>query len=66
MKEKKRTGGGATLPKGNGSATLGVNSEIGRRLKQYYDEIVSEAVPDRFEQLLRQLEQAEPAVKKDA
>ena len=43
---------------------LGVNSEIGRKLKQYYDELVSDEVPDRFAQLLRQLEQAEPAGKK--
>lgn len=43
---------------------LGVNSEIGRKLKQYYDELLSDEVPDRFAQLLHQLEQAEPAVKK--
>lgn len=44
---------------------LGANSEIGRKLKQYYDELVSDDVPDRFAQLLNQLEQAEPAQKKD-
>ena len=44
---------------------LGPNSEIGRKLKQYYDELVSDDVPDRFSQLLSQLEQAEPAQKKD-
>jgi Anti-sigma factor NepR len=44
---------------------LGPNSEIGRKLKQYYDELVSDDVPDRFAQLLSQLEQAEPAQKKD-
>lgn len=38
---------------------LGVNAEIGRKLKQYYDSIVSEEVPDRFSQLLGQLEKAE-------
>lgn len=43
---------------------LGPNSEIGRKLKQYYDELVSDEVPDRFAQLLAQLEQAEPAPKK--
>lgn len=48
----------------NGSAELlGPNSEIGRKLKQYYDGLVSE-IPDRFAQLLRQLEQTEPAQKK--
>lgn len=49
---------------GTGDA-LGSNSEIGRKLKQYYDELVSDDVPDRFAQLLSQLEQAEPAQKKD-
>ena len=44
---------------------LGPNSEIGRKLKQYYDDLVSDHVPDRFAQLLSQLEQAEPAQKKD-
>ena len=39
---------------------LGTNSEIGRKLKQYYDELVSDDVPDRFAKLLRSLEQAEP------
>lgn len=44
---------------------LGPNSEIGRKLKQYYDELVSDDVPDRFAQLLSQLEQTEPSHKKD-
>jgi hypothetical protein len=44
---------------------LGPNSEIGRKLKQYYDDLVSDDVPDRFSQLLAQLEQAEQTHKKD-
>lgn len=44
---------------------LGVSSEIGRKLKQYYDELVSDQVPDRFSQLLSQLEAAETARKED-
>lgn len=44
---------------------LGANSEIGRKLKQYYDDLVSDDVPDRFAQLLSQLEEAEPAQQKD-
>jgi hypothetical protein len=43
---------------------LGPNSEIGRKLKQYYEDLVSEGVPDRFAQLLAELERAE-ASKKD-
>jgi hypothetical protein len=49
---------------GNGKARsaqlLGPNSEIGRKLKQYYDDLVSDDVPDRFADLLSKLEQAEP------
>ena len=44
---------------------LGTNSEIGRKLKQYYDELVSDEVPERFTQLLTQLEQAERVPEKD-
>jgi hypothetical protein len=57
--------GGATQakspPKGD---PLGAHSEIGRKLKQYYDDLVSDEVPDRFAQLLSQLEKAEPLQKK--
>jgi hypothetical protein len=42
---------------------LGTNSEIGRKLRQYYDELVSDDVPDRFAQLLSQLEGAETSRK---
>lgn len=46
----------------NGKAdALGPNSEIGRKLKQYYDDLVSEEVPDRFASLLKQLEEQESA-----
>jgi hypothetical protein len=44
---------------------LGPNSEIGRKLKQYYDELVSDEVPDRFAALLARLEKAGPVEKKD-
>jgi len=36
-----------------------LQAHIGNKLKQYYDEIVSEAVPDRFKMLLDQLEKKE-------
>ena len=39
---------------------LGPNTEIARKLKQYFDGLVSEDVPDRFAQLLSKLEQTEP------
>lgn len=55
----------ATGARRNGSDPLGANSEIGRKLKQYYDDLVSDEIPDRFAELLSKLEQAEPAQKKD-
>ncbi|WP_411956256.1 NepR family anti-sigma factor [Arvimicrobium flavum] len=44
---------------------LGANSEIARKLKQYYDDLVSDDIPDRFAELLAQLEQAERPQGKD-
>lgn len=38
---------------------LGTNSEIGRKLKQYYDELVTPEIPDRFDTLLKELEKYE-------
>lgn len=55
----------ATGARRNGSDPLGANSEIGRKLKQYYDDLVTDEVPDRFAELLSKLEQAQPAEKKD-
>ncbi|MDN2565395.1 NepR family anti-sigma factor [Aquibium sp. A9E412] len=47
-------------PKGNGkNDPLGTNTEIGRKLRQYYDELMADDVPDRFTELLKQLEQKE-------
>jgi hypothetical protein len=67
MKEmsKKQTAGAASGHRNGDGNPLGANSEIARKLKQYYDELVSDQVPDRFAQLLSQLEQTEPAQKKD-
>jgi hypothetical protein len=38
-----------------------LQSFIGQKLKQFYDEIASEAIPDRFTALLDQLETKEAA-----
>jgi hypothetical protein len=63
---KDQRGAPGAKPKRSGlSDTLGANSEIGRKLKQYYDELVSDEVPERFAQLLSQLEEAGGAPKKD-
>lgn len=59
-------GSGASTPgQGRVADPLGPNSEIGRKLRQYYDDLVHDDVPDRFAQLLSQLEQAETAQDKD-
>ena len=53
--------------RGKDSDPLGANSEIGRKLRQYYDDLITEDIPDRFSDLLNQLEQksTEPAGNKD-
>jgi hypothetical protein len=43
---------------------LGANSEIGKKLREYYDGLMSPDVPDRFTDLLSQLETAESQRKK--
>jgi len=42
-----------------GTDPLGANTEIGRKLKQYYDELVTPEIPDRFNNLLKELEKHE-------
>ena len=52
-----RPAAGRASANGGGKADgLGPNSEIGRKLKQYYDDLVSDEVPDRIMDLLKQLE----------
>lgn len=60
MKKQHYASGGEPARRGS-TDVLGANSEIGRKLRQYYDGLVSEEVPDRFMQLLGQLESAEAA-----
>ena len=62
MNKARAAAGGGLKRAGSRADPLGPNSEIGRKLKQYYEELVSEAVPDRFEDLLRQLEDREQPV----
>ncbi len=52
--------------RGSGSANpLGPNTALARKLKEYYDELITSDVPDRFSQLLAQLERTETEPKKD-
>lgn len=50
---------GSKVRPGKNSEPLGTNSEIARKLKQYYDDLVSDEIPDRFADLLSKLERAE-------
>lgn len=45
--------------RGSQADPLGPNSQIGRKLRQYYDELVTEDIPDRFSELLSELERKE-------
>ena len=59
MKTARATAAGGLDRAGRRADPLGSNSEIGRKLKQYYDDLISEAVPDKFQDLLKQLEERE-------
>jgi hypothetical protein len=59
MKTARATATSGLKRAGTRSEPLGTNSEIGRKLKQYYDDLISETVPDKFNDLLKQLEERE-------
>ena len=40
----------------NGTTSAPMQDLLGEKLRAYYDEVVQEPVPDRFEQLLKELE----------
>jgi len=61
MKTARATAKGGLDKAGRRTDPLGANSEIGRKLRQYYDDLVSETVPDKFQDLLKQLEEREQA-----
>ena len=50
----------ATAAVGEREASLGreIQTKIGQQLRAVYDDVVSQGVPDRFADLLRQLEQS--------
>ena len=54
----------SAAPKPRRDDPLGANSEIGRKLREYYDGLMTPEVPDRFMDLLSQLETAESQRKK--
>jgi Anti-sigma factor NepR len=66
MKEPTHTPQEARRDKPTSADLLGPNSEIGRKLRQYYDELVSDDVPDRFADLLSKLEHAQPKALADS
>lgn len=60
-KANKDTQGATPMREKTSSADLlGSNNEIARKLKQYYQELVSDEIPDRFRELLQRLERADP------
>lgn len=63
MSTDKKNSGFAAEGQPSSADLIGTNSEIGRKLRQYYDGLVAEEVPDRFAQLLQQLDKAETAGK---
>jgi hypothetical protein len=63
--EKPGGAGSKFIRLGKNADPLGANSEIARKLKQYYDDLVSDEIPDRFADLLSKLERAEPAKRED-
>lgn len=60
MKKPTHSSTGAGMPpdgqRGHGPDPV-VEEAIGRQLRKLYDDVASEPVPDRFAELLRQLEQ---------
>lgn len=59
MKSNQASGPNGRKRGAQASDVLGPNSEIGRKLKRYYEDIVSQDVPDRFAELLGELERRE-------
>ena len=47
------------VPDGNGTLGSDVQDVIGKQLRAMYDDLVSQAVPDRFKELLQQLDKPE-------
>ena len=56
-------GAGPKSRRGGPADLLGPNSEIGRKLREYFTELEAPSVPDRFDALLSQLEKAEQSSK---
>ncbi len=52
-------------PKSQSIAPVPMQDLLGDKLRAYYDEVAREPVPDRFEQLLKQLEERSTSKKSD-
>jgi Anti-sigma factor NepR len=53
------------IPNSQSSAQVPMQDLLGDKLRAYYDEVAREPVPDRFEQLLKQLEERSTSKKSD-
>lgn len=61
MTKLDKEGQGTRPATASASDLLGSNSEIARKLGEYYGSLISNEIPDRFAKLLDQLEGSEPA-----
>lgn len=60
MKDLKSQASRSTTP-GKGGLTPEIQSRIGHQLRAMYDDVVRQGVPDRFADLIRQLDSQEAA-----
>lgn len=58
MSDEKQSAAPAA-PTKSGADILGPSGQIGRKLREQYEDVLVEGVPDRFLDLLKQLDQAE-------
>jgi Anti-sigma factor NepR len=56
LREKKKLPEETSTNSGAEAKRISMHDLVGEKLRAYYDQVASEPVPDRFEQLLKQLE----------
>ena len=61
MKEVKSQPSNLGAPRKQGGLNAEIQSRIGHQLRAMYDDVVRQGVPDRFQELIRKLDQPEAA-----
>ena len=61
MKDVKSPAGGNAVPGKPGRLNAEIQSRIGHQLRAMYDDVVRQGVPDRFAELIRQMDGPQPA-----